>query len=527
MLVAGMILFVPGQVGASPGPTADQLWLVSVSARQHTVHMDYGTASSRHGARGAAACKALASAAVDAVLAHPSADAALASQWHDLMSAYVTFATVCGQHDGGRASSHQVSSAAGTVTKDTRRWAKVVAEIRRHHAVTAELGPLPPASHASTTTTAPATPAAALSLLVEPQAGMAPLYAFMASAHRSLDMTMYELSDPRTVQTLIADHQRGVSVRVLLDRDYSGASVNQGAYSSLQAAGVSVAWANDSEIFHQKTITVDGDESAIMTGNLTSRDYATTRDFVVMDSQPADVAAIESVFASDWADGVPSPGPSGADLVWSPESSAQLVSLIDSANHSLTVENEEMDSSTIEQALTADAARGVSVTVVMTASSGWDAAFSSLEAAGVHVVQYPDTSSALYIHAKVIDVDGRTAFVGSQNFSTASLDYNRELGIITSSPAVLRPLGDTLLSDASLAQPATPIAASPPATTAPATAPPPASTPGTTAGCYIDPEGNCYRAGEYCPDRLHGQMVQGEDGPITCEDVNGWYWESS
>ena len=174
-----------------------------------------------------------------------------------------------------------------------------------------------------------------------------------------------------------------------------------------------------------------------MTGNLTSQYYPTTRDFVVMDSQPADVAAIESVFGSDWSGAAPSPGPSGTDLVWSPGSESQFVALIDSAVHSVVVENEEMDSSAIENALEADARRGVSVTVVMTSDSEWDSAFSKLESAGVHVVLYPDTASALYIHAKVIDVDSAKAFVGSENFSTASLDYNRELGLITSSTAVL------------------------------------------------------------------------------------------
>ena len=98
-------------------------------------------------------------------------------------------------------------------------------------------------------------------------------------------MTMYELSDATAEQILIADQKKGVRVRILLDRDYSGGSINQTAYSTLSAAGVQVAWANDSEIFHQKTITVDGSQSAIMTGNLTSQYYSTTRDFVVMDSQ--------------------------------------------------------------------------------------------------------------------------------------------------------------------------------------------------------------------------------------------------
>ena len=112
-------------------------------------------------------------------------------------------------------------------------------------------------------------------------------------------------------------------MRVLLDRDESGGSVNQAAYSTLSAAGVAVAWANDSEIFHQKTITVDGSESAIMTGNLTPQYYATTRDFVVIDRQPADTAAIEKVFASDWAGAAPSAAPAGGDLVWSPGSESR------------------------------------------------------------------------------------------------------------------------------------------------------------------------------------------------------------
>ncbi len=61
-----------------------------------------------------------------------------------------------------------------------------------------------------------------------------------------------------------------------------------------------------------------------------------------------------------------------------PGSESELVALIGSAAHSVVVENEEMDSTAIEEALEADAQRGVSVTVVMTADSEWDAAFSRL-----------------------------------------------------------------------------------------------------------------------------------------------------
>ena len=399
-----------------------------------------------------------------------------------------------------------------------------------------ETGPTPTArssrtatSVRATTSTAPATSTstevpAGLSLIVEPQGGITPIYNFMSSARQSLDMTMYELSDATAEQILIADHNRGVRVRVLLDHDYSGGSVNQVAYSTLSAAGVPVAWANDSEIFHQKTITVDGAESAIMTGNLTSQYYSTTRDFVVMDSQAADVSAIESVFGSDWSGAAPSRGPAAADLVWSPGSESPLVALVDSAAHSVTVENEEMDSAAIEDALEGDAERGVNVTVIMTSDSEWDSAYSQLESAGANVVLYPDTTSALYIHAKVIDVDSAKAFLGSENFSTASLDYNRELGLITTSRAVIAPLNDTLLSDSSGGEQQAPN--TPPPTAA--TTPPPSTTAGS-AGCYpIDNEGGCYEPGEYCRDDDHGATGRAGDGEtITCEYDNGWYWEST
>jgi cardiolipin synthase A/B len=347
-------------------------------------------------------------------------------------------------------------------------------------------------------------------------------------------MTMYELSDTEAEQILIADHHRGVRVRVLLDHAYSGASVNKAAYSALSSAGVPVAWANGAAIFHQKTITVDGDESAIMTGNLTSQYYATTRDFVVMDNLAPDVAAIEAVFATDWSGATPSTGPPGIELVWSPGSEPRLTALIDSATRSVVVENEEMDSTSIEDALESDAKRGVDTTVVMTADGEWDSAFSQLESDGVHIVLYPNTASALYIHAKVIDVDNSRAFVGSENFSTASLDYNRELGLITSSASVLEPLNSTLSADISNGVSQQPVSGSPPATTKPPTSPPPPPPPPpsspTTSGCYpIDDEGGCYEPGEYCRDNDHGSTGRSGNGQtIICEDKNGtWYWEST
>jgi cardiolipin synthase len=290
--------------------------------------------------------------------------------------------------------------------------------------------------------------AGALSLYVEPQDGYRSVEALIAQARRTIDMTIYELSDRPVQGLLIAAHHRGVAVRVLLDRAYHGASFNQAAYTQLTEAGVAVRWGPASTIVHQKTLTIDHQVAAVMTGNLTADDQATTRDFVVVDRDPGAVAAIESVFADDWAGDPIAGGPAVAGLVWSPGSESALVSLIASARRSVTLENEEMDAPGVESALEAAAGRGIGVEVVMTADPDWSDALSALTRAGVRVLTYPDTDDARYIHAKAIVVDGATAYVGSQNFSDASLDYNRELGIITTDPSVVGPVAQTLAGDA-------------------------------------------------------------------------------
>jgi phosphatidylserine/phosphatidylglycerophosphate/cardiolipin synthase-like enzyme len=270
------------------------------------------------------------------------------------------------------------------------------------------------------------------SLVTEPGAGLSGIYGLITSARHRVDMTMYELADPVAEADLAADAKRGVKVRVVLDQNLAK-TYNTQAFDYLAAHRVQVHWAPKSyDVTHQKTITVDGTVSVVMTLNLTSEYYATSRDFAVIDRNPSDVAAIESVFDDDFAGGSSSPEPSGSDLVWSPGADARLVSVIGSARHTLYVENEEMSEYTIVDALEAAAERGVDVEVVMTYQSSWKSNFDKLARVGVHVRTYA-ASANLYIHAKVIDVDpgypDEQLVIGSQNFSWASLQYNRELGL--------------------------------------------------------------------------------------------------
>ncbi len=287
-----------------------------------------------------------------------------------------------------------------------------------------------------------------LSLITEPGDGMTPIKEAIESASSSIDLVMYEFDDTQLEQLLTQEAQKGVAVRVILNNGYFGAgsALNQQAYEYLRDNGVQVHWSPEYfALTHEKSLVIDGKEAIIMTFNFTPHYYKSDRDFGVIDTDTTDIVAMGQTFDMDWFANRFS-SHDGNALVWSPDSRAQLLDLINAATSSLDIYNEEMNDPKITSALEAAAKRGVNVQVDMTYSANWKSAFEQLSQAGVHSRTYT-ANAPLYIHAKVIIADGAKAFVGSENFSTGSLDQNRELGIIVSDPPIVSRLEQTFQTD--------------------------------------------------------------------------------
>jgi phosphatidylserine/phosphatidylglycerophosphate/cardiolipin synthase-like enzyme len=109
-----------------------------------------------------------------------------------------------------------------------------------------------------------------------------------------------------------------------------------------------------------------------------------------------------------------------------------------------------MNDAAIEQALANAAQHGVKVQAILPSPHGSGSSgdsnsqgINTIKQGGVQVREDP----RLYMHAKIIVVDGQKAFVGSENISTQSLDQNRELGIIVSDTGVLHTLEQTFQQD--------------------------------------------------------------------------------
>jgi cardiolipin synthase len=244
----------------------------------------------------------------------------------------------------------------------------------------------------------------------------------------------------------------------------NGTSATQ-TLDRLSATGVKTQTASpDFSLTHEKGMVVDSTTAFIMTANFTlsalgGSKTTANREYGIIDTNMQDVQTVMTIFSADW-NRSPLQQVNDPNLVVSPiNARTDFKALIGSAKKSLWIEAEEMQDTEIEPALGNAVRHGVQIEVILPAPSSTSSdstssndynrqGITNIQQAGVQVKE----SIQLYMHAKIIIVDGQEAFVGSENISTASLDHNREMGVIVSDPGVLTTLQQTFQSDWSNSQ---------------------------------------------------------------------------
>lgn len=271
-------------------------------------------------------------------------------------------------------------------------------------------------------------------------------------ARRRVLVEMYMLTAPDAISALLTARAAGADVRVLLEpTPYGDPGANQPAFNSLGAAGIDVRWAAGAVgLVHAKLIVLDDTTAFVMTLNLTGAGLGSNREYAVVDRDPVDVGWTERVWNADAIGGDPGPPPAGTPLLVSPiDARSRLGASIDAAAASIQIEIEELSDADLVARLIAARMRGIVVDIVAPAanrSPAMTAALGRLAGAGATV----RVLAAPVVHAKALVVDGRRAYVGSMNFTRASLDDNREFGLLLDDPITVARIGATIASDSAV-----------------------------------------------------------------------------
>ncbi|WP_216850455.1 phospholipase D-like domain-containing protein [Acidisoma sp. L85] len=257
--------------------------------------------------------------------------------------------------------------------------------------------------------------------IVQPEDGVAPVVALIASARTLVLVKMFTFTSAPIAEALILAKTRGAKVRVMLNpARSSGSRANDDMKALLEAGGAEVAWSNEAfAVTHEKSMVIDGRQAMIATFNFCEKYFTLTRDYGAVTSDPHVVEQVANCFEADWARQAYT-RPEGSALLWSNRGSRALMcAFVDGARNTLDVQHPKfVDAVTLDRLIEAHS-RGVRVRVLCGGKHGistWDIldTFASLKLLSRNGAKIRKQKH-LRLHAKLLLADGKRALVGSMN----------------------------------------------------------------------------------------------------------------
>jgi len=291
------------------------------------------------------------------------------------------------------------------------------------------------------------------SIIVLPDDTAQPILDAVSAAKKSLQIRMFVFTDPGLINAVIAAKRRGVDVRVMLNpARRGGESENDETKKKLAHVGIEIKDSNPAfELTHQKSMVIDGSTGFVESFNWETRDLTVTRDYAVVTTHKGEVEEMVACFEADWARKQFNPG-DHSQLIWCPNNGRErIANFIDSAKHTLWLQNERYQDTVIIERLVRAAARGVNLHVLARPPHTLKKDKLIEGVGGLRIMHDVGakihTLKGLKLHAKMILADEKRAIVGSINLSPGSFDGRRELAIETDAHHVVKRLNEAVQQD--------------------------------------------------------------------------------
>ncbi len=272
-------------------------------------------------------------------------------------------------------------------------------------------------------------------LIVLPDESPKPFLDAINAAKKSLQVKMFVFSDPVLLNTVVAAHQRGVKVRVMLNaarRD--GEDDNKEVRKALELAGIEVKDSNPGfGITHEKSMVVDENIAYVKSLNWATQNLTETRDYAITTTHPHGVSEVIACFDADWNRQEFKPGLS-AHMIWCPANGRERIAqFIDNTKHTLFIQNERYQDMVIIERLVRACERGVKIHLMARPPHSLKKEKIIEGVGGLRIMD--DVGIRIHklkhlkLHGKMLLADGLHAIVGSINLAPGSFDDRRELAI--------------------------------------------------------------------------------------------------
>jgi cardiolipin synthase len=275
-----------------------------------------------------------------------------------------------------------------------------------------------------------------MKLIVQPDAGIAPIVTAIKQAKKSIDILIFRLDRLEIAHALAAAVSRGVRVRALTAHTNRGGTKSlRKLEMSLLEAGVTVSrTADDLVRYHGKMMIVDNKHLHVYGFNFTGLDIAKSRSFGVISKNKKLIEEANRLFTADF-DRLPYK--SGYErFVVSPDNARERLSrFIEGAKKRLLIYDPQATDDAMLRLVTERVKAGVDVRILGKLEAKWCDTIKN--------ERYPGRR----LHIRAIIRDGKRAFMGSQSLRRLELEKRREVGVIVTDEAVVRQMLDVFEKD--------------------------------------------------------------------------------
>jgi cardiolipin synthase len=287
---------------------------------------------------------------------------------------------------------------------------------------------------------------AARSLIVMPDDTGKPILDAIEAAQESIRIKIFLFSEPTLIAAVIAAHQRGVKVRVMLNpARRSGEPENETTRETLLKAGIEVLDSNPAiDVTHEKSMVVDGKIAFIQSLNWETRNFTETRDYAIVTTHRHEVDEVVQCFDADWERKPFDPG-EDSHLIWCNINGRNRVArFIDETKETLFLQNERYQDEVIIERLVRAVHRGVKLHILARPAHTLKKGKLVEGVEGLRILQDLGAKvhklKGLRLHGKMMFADNARALIGSINLAPGSFDSRRELAIAVDDEEVARRL---------------------------------------------------------------------------------------
>ena len=275
-----------------------------------------------------------------------------------------------------------------------------------------------------------------MKLIVQPDAGIAPIVTAIKQAKRSIDILIFRLDRFEIAHSLAAAVARGVRVRALTAHTNRGGTKSlRKLEMSLLEAGVTVSRTCDDLVrYHGKMMIVDNKYLHVYGFNFTGLDIAKSRSFGVISKNKRLIEEANKLFMADFDR---MSYKSGYErFVVSPDNARErLARFIEGARKQLLIYDPQATDDAMLRLVSERVKAGVDVRIIGGLEAKWGGTIKN--------EKYPGKR----LHIRAIIRDGKRAFMGSQSLRRLELEKRREVGVIVTDEVVVRQMQDVFEKD--------------------------------------------------------------------------------